>query len=44
LHTEACRSLGYTREELLELSVKDFVEDLLTEEEKRELGENAPWR
>jgi diguanylate cyclase (GGDEF)-like protein/PAS domain S-box-containing protein len=43
-NSEACRSLGYTREELLELSVKDFVEDLLTEEEKRELGENAPWR
>lgn len=43
-NSEACRSLGYTREELLELSVKDFVEDLLTEEEKRELGENTPWR
>jgi len=43
-NSEACRSLGYTREELLQLSVKDFVEDLLTEEEKRELGENAPWR
>ena len=43
-NSEACRSLGYTREELLELSVKDFAEDLLTEEEKRELGENTPWR
>ena len=43
-NSEACRSLGYTREELLELSVKNFVEDLLTEEEKRELGENTPWR
>lgn len=43
-NSEACRSLGYTREELLELSVKDFVEDLLTEEYKRGLGENAPWR
>jgi Amt family ammonium transporter len=43
-NSEACRSLGYTREKLLKLSVKDFVEDLLTEEEKRELGENTPWR
>ncbi len=43
-NSEACRSLGYAREELLELSVKDFVQDLLTEEEKREWGERTPWR
>jgi PAS domain S-box-containing protein len=33
-NAEACRSLGYTREELLDLSVKDFATDLLSEEEK----------
>jgi diguanylate cyclase (GGDEF)-like protein/PAS domain S-box-containing protein len=33
-NAEACRSLGYTREELLELSVKDFATNLLSEEEK----------
>ncbi len=42
-NTEACRSLGYTREELLELSVKDFATDVLSEEEKRERGGETPW-
>ena len=39
---EACRSLGYTREELLRLSVRDFAVDLLSEEEKRK--GDTPWR
>jgi diguanylate cyclase (GGDEF)-like protein/PAS domain S-box-containing protein len=42
-NSEACRSLGYEREELLALSVKDFVVDLLTEEEREALGENTSW-
>jgi diguanylate cyclase (GGDEF)-like protein/PAS domain S-box-containing protein len=42
-NAEACRSLGYTREELLELSVKDFATDLLTEEEKRARRGNTLW-
>jgi diguanylate cyclase (GGDEF)-like protein/PAS domain S-box-containing protein len=33
-NAEACRSLGFAREELLELSVRDFATDLLSEEEK----------
>jgi PAS domain S-box-containing protein len=33
---EACRSLGYTREELLALSVRNIASGLLSEEEKRE--------
>ena len=41
---EACRSLGYPREELLRLRVRDFAADTLTEEERRERGEDAPWR
>ena len=41
---EACRSLGYEREELLRLRVRDFAADVLSEEERRERGEDAPWR
>ena len=41
---EACRSLGYSREELLGLRVRDLAADVLTEEERRERGEDAPWR
>lgn len=33
---EACRSLGYTREELLAMSAWDIADDLLSEEERRE--------
>jgi diguanylate cyclase (GGDEF)-like protein/PAS domain S-box-containing protein len=40
---EACRSLGYTREEMLELSVQDFVVDMLSEEERRAQRGNTPW-
>lgn len=42
-NAEACRSLGYTREELLELSVRDFVVDVIPEEESAR-GEDTPWR
>lgn len=42
-NSEACRSLGYTREELLRLSVKDIATDLLTEEEKEKLGGDTLW-
>ncbi|QIN85121.1 PAS domain S-box protein [Rubrobacter tropicus] len=40
---EACRSLGYTREEFLTLRVRDFSVDVLSEEEKASLGEDTPW-
>jgi diguanylate cyclase (GGDEF)-like protein/PAS domain S-box-containing protein len=43
-NAEACRSLGYTREELLELSVKDFATDVLSEEEKRARKGDTPWK
>ncbi len=41
---EACRSLGYSREELLALRLDDFVREILSEEEKRQRGNNTPWR
>ena len=41
---EACRSLGYERQELLRLSVRDFVTDLLSEEEKKARGEDSSWK
>ncbi len=41
---EACRSLGYSREELLALRLDDVALDLLSEEEKRQRGSNTPWR
>ncbi|MDQ3970769.1 MAG: PAS domain S-box protein, partial [Thermoproteota archaeon] len=40
---EACRSLGYTREELLELFVQDFVVDMLSEAERRAQRSETPW-
>ncbi len=43
-NSEACRSLGYTREELLKLSVRDFATNLISEEEKRSVGEETLWR
>ena len=43
-NTVAHESLGYTREEMLSLSVEDFVVHLLSEEEKEERGEDTPWR
>jgi PAS domain S-box-containing protein len=41
---EACQSLGYSREELLALRLDDFVREILSEEEKRQRGNNTPWR
>ncbi len=35
-NSEACRTLGYTREELLSLRVKDIANGLLPEDERRE--------
>ncbi len=43
-NAEACRSLGYTREELLSLHVRDFATSLLSEEEKKSLGDDTLWR
>jgi diguanylate cyclase (GGDEF)-like protein/PAS domain S-box-containing protein len=40
---EACRSLGYTREELLSLTLSDFVVDLIPPDE-REARDDTPWR
>jgi len=37
-NAEACRALGYTREELLALSVADVTTRLISEEERREGG------
>lgn len=47
-NTEACRALGYSREELLALTVGDFSVALISEEEKRlrkgeTLWERAMW-
>jgi diguanylate cyclase (GGDEF)-like protein/PAS domain S-box-containing protein len=41
---EACRSLGYSREELLALRLDDFAREILSEEEKRQRGSSTPWR
>jgi diguanylate cyclase (GGDEF)-like protein/PAS domain S-box-containing protein len=41
---EACRSLGYHREELLALRLDDFALEILSEEEKRQRGSKTPWR
>jgi diguanylate cyclase (GGDEF)-like protein/PAS domain S-box-containing protein len=41
---EACRSLGYSREDLLALRLDDFALELLSEEEKRQRGSSTPWR
>jgi diguanylate cyclase (GGDEF)-like protein/PAS domain S-box-containing protein len=43
-NTVAHESLGYTRQEMLSLSVEDFVVHLLSEVEKEAKGEDTPWR
>ena len=43
-NSEACRALGYTREELLSLCAQDFVTDALPEEERRARGDDTVWR
>ena len=42
-NAQACQSLGYTREELLKLSVKDFATNLLSEEENKAMRGNTLW-
>ena len=41
---EACRSLGYSREELLTLRLEDFASELISEDEKERRGPDTPWR
>lgn len=44
-NSEACRSLGYSREELLSLKVSDFATDLVTREEKgKQRPEPTLWQ
>jgi PAS domain S-box-containing protein len=45
-NSQACRLLGYSREELLDLSVKDVSDNLLTEEERalREKQGGTLWQ
>lgn len=43
-NVEACRSLGYTRAELLSLSVRDIAVDVMSEEQQEAVGEEAAWR
>ncbi len=45
-NSEACRSLGYSREELLSLSLEDFVTNLLSKEERSpgEKGSGTLWQ
>ena len=45
-NSQACRLLGYSREELLELRVQDVSLDILTEEERssRERDEGTLWQ
>jgi PAS domain S-box-containing protein len=42
-NAEACRALGYTREELLQLSVADVATHLISEEERREKKGDTLW-
>jgi PAS domain S-box-containing protein len=42
-NAEACRALGYTREELLQLSVADVATHLISDEERRERKDNTLW-
>jgi PAS domain S-box-containing protein len=42
-NTEACRALGYSREELAELSVADIATHLISEEERREKKGDTLW-
>ncbi|MDX6382031.1 MAG: hypothetical protein QOI57_3055 [Rubrobacteraceae bacterium] len=41
---EACRSLGYTREELLSLRIRDLATDLVPDEDKRSRTEPTLWQ
>lgn len=43
-NSEACRSLEYSRKDLLGLRLEDFALELLSEEEKRRRGPQTPWR
>lgn len=43
-NVEAYRSLGYTREELLALSVRDIAENVISEEEREAMSGETPWR
>lgn len=42
-NAEACRSLGYTREELLSIGIRNVVTGLLSEEERRARGSDRLW-
>ncbi|WP_119066216.1 EAL and GGDEF domain-containing protein [Rubrobacter indicoceani] len=42
-NSEACRSLGYSRKELLSLNVRDFATNLLSEEEKLTMAGRSLW-
>jgi PAS domain S-box-containing protein len=42
-NTQACRALGYSREELLDLSVADLATHLISREERRERKGNTLW-
>lgn len=43
-NVEAYRSLGYTREELLALSMKDIAEDVVSGEEREAMSGETPWQ
>ncbi len=43
-NAEACRSLGYSREEMLSLSVRDFATNLVPEEEKHSKESDTVWQ
>lgn len=40
---EACRSLGYSREELLSLNIRDLATNLVSEEEKSSMKGDTLW-
>ncbi|MDQ3791704.1 MAG: PAS domain S-box protein, partial [Actinomycetota bacterium] len=42
-NAQACRALGYTREELLELSVADLAAHLISEQERQEKKGQTLW-
>lgn len=43
-NVEAYRSLGYTREELLALSIKDIAQDVISDEEREAMVGETPWQ
>jgi two-component system sensor histidine kinase/response regulator len=43
-NAEACRSLGYSREEMLSLSVKDFASNLVSDREKGLRKDGTLWK